>query len=161
VEAVLIAVGALAVLHVAYSLWTARRLDRLHRRVDAARSALDAQLRRRAAVAVAHAERHRAAAVGVAARQALAVEGLGHDREAAENALSRALQTSTAPADDVLVDVTAKTAFARRFHNDTVRDVTEVRTRRIVRWFHLYGHAPLPAYFEIDDTAVDRRTIEV
>lgn len=160
-EALLIAIGALAVLHVAYSTWTARRLDRLHRRLDAARSALDAQLRRRAAVAAAYAEQHRATAVRDAVARALTVDSLGHDREAAENAVSRALQASVTEPDETLVDVTTKTTFARRFHNDAVRDVLEVRTRRIVRWFHLYGHAPLPSYFEIDDTAVDRRTIEV
>jgi hypothetical protein len=78
-----------------------------------------------------------------------------------ENLLSRALQEVAADADDALVDVTTRTSFARRFHNDAVRDVQEVRSRRIVRWFHLAGHAPLPAFFEMDDTALERRTIEV
>jgi hypothetical protein len=161
VDLLLAAIGVLAVLHVAYATWTAKRLDRLHRRLDAAVAALDAQLRQRAGSAETFAAQHRLAPLASVARATAAVGGLGHDREAVENDLSRALQTVGDEADETLVDVTTKTSFARRFHNDAVRDVLEVRTRRIVRWFRLAGHAPLPAYFEIDDTTLDRRTIEV
>ena len=47
-DALLALVGLLAVLHVVYATWTAKRLDRLHARVDAATAALDGQLRQRA-----------------------------------------------------------------------------------------------------------------
>ena len=153
--------GLVAVLHVAYAMWTAKRLDRLHRRVDAAVAALDAQLRQRAEAATRFAAARRLPALAAAAGAAGAVPGLGHDREAVENDLTRALQAVGDQADEALVDVTTRTTFARRFHNDAVRDALEVRTRRIVRWSHLAGHAPLPTYFEIDDTALTRRTIEV
>jgi len=161
VDVVWALLGTLAVLHVAYSTWTAKRLDRLHQRVDAARAALDQQLRQRAEAALAHATTTRTTAgreLGAAAREALAVPGLGHDREVVESALSRALQSA---ADASLADVTMRSAFARRFHNDTVRDALVVRRRRVVRLFHLAGSARMPSFFEMDDTAVQRRTIEV
>ena len=162
-DLVLAAIGLLAVLHVLYSLWTAKRLDRLHARVDAATAALDGQLRQRATAALAFAQAGRRAGtreLADAAQAALAVSGLGHDREAVESALSRALQTVGA-GDDSLVDETTRTGFARSFHNDAVRDALTVRRRRIVRWFHLAGTARLPSFFEMDDTALERRTIEV
>ena len=167
-DLLLAAVGLLAVLHVLYSTWTARRLDRLHARVDAATAALDRQLRHRAEatlafVATAPVEASRE--LSDAATAALAVPGLGHDREAAESALSRALQAAGAqPGSDLdgsLADVMVRTVFARRFHNDAVRDALTVRRRRIVRWFHLAGTARLPSYFEMDEATPQRRTIEV
>jgi hypothetical protein len=168
VDALLAFVGLLAVLHVLYSTWTARRLDRLHARVDAATAALDRQLRNRAEAALAFAP-----AVGgpagrdltAAASAALEVAGLGHDREAAESALSRALQSVHGDvaneADSALADVMTRTVFARRFHNDAVRDALTVRRRRIVRWFRLAGTARLPSFFEMDEATPERRTIEV
>jgi hypothetical protein len=139
-------------------------LDRLHARVDAATAALDGQLRQRAAAALvfATASRHpRARELSVASRAALEFAGLGHDREAVESALSRALQAVAADADAPLVDVAMRTGLARSFHNDAVRDALVVRRRRIVRWFRLAGTARLPSFFEMDETAFERRTIEV
>jgi hypothetical protein len=164
VDLLLAVVGLLAVLHVLYSMWTARRLDRLHARVDAAQAALDRQLRYRAETALSFA----ATAGSAAAREliaagtgALAVSGLGHDREAAESALSRALQALGSDVDTATADVMMRTVFARRFHNDAVRDALTVRRRRIVRWFHLAGSARLPSFFEMDEATPVRRTIEV
>ena len=103
--------------------------------------------------------------LSAAAHAALAVPGLGHDREAAESALSRALQAVQSDvandADSGLADVMTRAVFARRFHNDAVRDALIVRKRRIVRWFHLAGTARLPSFFEMDEATPDRRTIEV
>ena len=118
-------VGLLAVLHVLYATWTARRLDRLHARVDAATAALDRQLRYRAQAALAFAP------------------------------------TVSSDVDGTLADVMMRTVYARRFHNDAVRDALTVRKRRIVRWFHLAGTARLPSFFEMDEATPDRRTIEV
>lgn len=167
-DVILATVGLLAVLHVLYATWTAKRLDRQHARVDAATTALDGQLRARARLALSAADRGTGTSgreLGDAARAALGVDGLGHDREAAESRLSRALQSAVRDdpslADTALVDVTTRTTFARRFRNDAVRDALLVRERRIVRWFHLAGTARLPSFFEMDDTALDRRTIEV
>jgi hypothetical protein len=164
VDALLAIVGVLAVLHVLYSTWTARRLDRLHARVDAATVALDRQLRYRAEAALAFAPGLPGSTgrdLTSAATAALAVVGLGHDREAAESALSKALQAVGSDIDGALADVMTRTVFARRFHNDAVRDALTVRKRRIVRWFHLAGTARLPSFFEMDEATPDRRTIEV
>jgi hypothetical protein len=144
----LVVVGFLGV----YSAWTAGRLDRLHLRLDAARAALDGQLRERALIA------RTTPVLGAAAQQALDTPGLGHDRERAENDLSRALRT--VPPTDELNDVVTRASFARQFHNDAVRDALVLRRRWIVRIFHLAGHAPRPTYFEIDD-ATPNRSVEI
>jgi hypothetical protein len=164
VDLLLAAIGLLAVLHVLYSLWTAKRLNRLHARVDAAVFALDGQLRQRAAAALVFAESTRSPGgreLADAARTALSVSGLGHEREAAESALSRALAAAAREADHTLADVATRTAFARSFHNDAVRDALTVRRRRIVRVFRLAGTARLPSFFEMDESPLERRTIEV
>ena len=153
--------------------WTAGRIDRLHARVEAARNALDAQLVRRAAAA-------RALATHCTSRGLLAEEGDAllaaaagalhappASREAAENDLSRALRRALAALpdaaaadaelggllDEVEVAVT-RVGLARTFHNEAVRDTRSLRGRRVPRLFQLAGHAPMPEYFEIDDTSV-------
>ncbi|HEU5035276.1 MAG TPA: hypothetical protein VFT62_11060 [Mycobacteriales bacterium] len=148
-----------------YANWAARRLDRLHVRLDAAAAALDAQLRARAAVAARvaeSAELPRAAGDQLRAAAGIAAQSsrLDHGREAVESALSRAVQSSlaalpprSAAAAD-LVDAATRASFARSFHNDAVRDALVVRRRRIVRLLHLAGHAPHPSYFEMDDAVV-------
>jgi hypothetical protein len=161
--ATLVILGAVAMLFVVYGYWTARRLDRLHARLDAASAALDAQLRTRAEAAarfVSRADLPRpvVAELAPAAANAAEAPGLGHDREVAENALSRALVDAAEAAPDAvkaearglaLVDAVTRASFARRFHNDAVRDVLVVRRRRIVRYLRLAGRAPLPTYFEM------------
>jgi hypothetical protein len=147
VDVVWAVVAVALVVHAGYALWIARRLDRLHQRVDAAAAALDEQLRARATAA------------GAGGGAALAEQGLGRDREQAESALSRAI--SAADADETLVAANARTNYARAFYNDTVRDALVVRRRRIVRAFRLAGSARLPAFFEMDEAAPARRTIDV
>jgi hypothetical protein len=166
--ALLVAVAALLVV---YGYWTARRLDRLHARVDAAAAALDAQLRLRAETAAEFAGRADitlAAITRIAEAAAAAAEapGLGHDREIVENALSRTLTgvhddepaafDPARPPAAALLDAMTRASFARRFHNDAVRDALVVRRRRVVRWLRLAGRAPLPSYFEMDDTGLLR-----
>ena len=154
-----VVLGTVVLLLIVYAFWTASRLDRLHARVDAAAAALDAQLRARADAATrcgtdcpltpsVAADLERSAA---AARD---VSGLGHDREEVENALSRALtdvdgDVAGTPAGFAIADAATRASFARRFHNDAVRDVLVVRRRRIVRYLRLAGRAPLPSYFEM------------
>jgi hypothetical protein len=137
-----------------------RRLDRLHVRTDAARSALQAALERRAVAALAVAcELPESDGVGelrAAVTGARAARVAGGDREGAENVLGRELAAvpRTELADAVLeelVDAEQLLLLARRVHNDAVRDTRELRSRRLVRWLHLAGTAPMPEYFEIAD----------
>jgi hypothetical protein len=155
----LVVAGAVVLLLVVYGFWTARRLDRLHARLDAAAAALDAQLHARAEAAARFAADGQISPEAVAelaqtAEAAAEARGLGHDREGVENALSRALTAVTEEAGGdaagfALADSVTRASFARRFHNDAVRDVLVVRRRRIVRYLRLAGRAPLPTYFEI------------
>jgi hypothetical protein len=142
--------------------WTSERVDRLHSRTTSARSSLDAQLVRRAAALQALVERS-AATLGpeLAGRlRGLAATSLDADpstREAAENDLSRALHDIPPDVDEALLgdlaDAARRVAFARRFYNDAVRDTVALRRGRLPRLFRLGGRRPLPAFFEIDDTA--------
>jgi hypothetical protein len=166
VTAFVVALVALAVIvTIVYLFWTAGRLGRLHARVDAAAAALDAQLARRAgivrALALDGALRSSAGAdLAELARAARDTDGLGADREAAENVLSCGLHAAFAacrPLNAPELDAAAsKVALARRFYNDAVRDTLDRRGRVIPRMLHLQGGAPAPTYFEIDDTALPR-----
>jgi hypothetical protein len=89
--------------------------------------------------------------------------------EPAENDLSRALQAAfpsplppsglagldvepfAADALEVLSQACIRVQLARRFYNDAVAQVQRVRRKRVVRWAHLAGRAPLPQMVEIDD----------
>ncbi|MGI5130786.1 NUDIX hydrolase [Pseudonocardia sp. CA-107938] len=121
-----------------------RRLDRLHRRLDAARSALEDALVRRAAAA---------RSAGLAGPLPT---GTWAEREAAANVLGQALAVidRVALPDGVrteLADAEQMLALARRVHNDAVRDTLGLRQLWMVRRLHLAGHAPEPRYFEIAD----------
>ena len=160
---------------VAINVGRVRRLDRLHRRLDATRIALAAALQARwdAAERVASAVESTGAALpthraggnpeprsaerGGPLRTAVAAaRSAGPDREPAENALGRALAAvdrSRLP-DELraeLAETELRLALARRVHNDAVRDTLALRSRRLVRWLRLAGTAPIPAYFEIAD----------
>jgi len=148
-----------------YVTWTAGRLDRLHARVDASWAALDAALVRRAAAA-------RAVAAGLedpwagealAAAATAALEAAPADRERVENDLSRALKAALplvsqgVPADAATAELRAaasRVGLARSFHNAAVNDTRAIRLRRLPRALRLAGRRAMPAYFEIDDTAV-------
>ena len=150
--------------------WTAGRVDRMHTRRAAARAALDAQLARRAAVAV------EVAASGVldpatslmladAAHRARTAGSSGEDRETAESDLSKALaaafddasisalrtDSEAGPAIEELVAVCRRVQLARRFHNDAVRVTQRLRRKPLVRWLGLAGRAPWPSTIEFDD----------
>ena len=157
-----VAVVAAVVLVASYVTWTAQRLDRLHARVDAAWSALDAQLVRRAAAARAlvpclppgpDATRlERAAVVALGAGPVA--------REAVENDLTAALTAAVPllPDDEptrllvgALETATSQTGIARQLHNTAVQDARAVRVRRIPRALHLAGHRGMPQHFDIQD----------
>lgn len=174
VAARVLGVAAVLIVIAMYCYATARRLDGLHARVDAAGRALDGQLRRRSATVlllvpelpVASAERVRDAVMAT-----VPVVGLGHDREIVENALSRELAGLAAaqprrfvdpgPAAAEVHDEALRASIARRFYNDAVRDALVVRDRRTVRWLRLAGHAPHPGYFEMDDDELPMPPISV
>jgi hypothetical protein len=161
-------VGLAAILAVMalYCYYTAKRLDRLHERIDMAAAALDGQLRNRVSTSrefldsgvVEGSLEHELRAALAAADQRT---NLGHDREVAENAVSRLLgeiadrhPSLFADPSELAVEVhdeALRASIARRFYNDTVRDALVVRDKRVVRWLGLAGHAPHPAYFEMDD----------
>jgi hypothetical protein len=156
-----VTVVAVVVLLATWVTWTATRVDRLHGRVDAARSTLDAQLVRRAAALQALVDQcmpelgaTRAGQLRAVARASLDADPAG--REAAENDLSRALHEIPADLDPALVadlaDAARRVALARRFYNDGVRDTRSLRRSWLPRLLRLGGRRPVPAFFEIDDT---------
>jgi hypothetical protein len=164
----LIVVAVVAITGV-YVSWRAGRLDRLHARVETARAALDAALVRRSSVAL---EIASSGLLDPAASLLLA--DLAHDarsarsgRELAESDLTRALRTvfsgpdfrdSVEPglgADEMVAELesTAQQVFiARKFYNDAVAVTIAARRRPLARTLRLAGGAPLPDFFEIDDS---------
>jgi hypothetical protein len=171
----LLIVLVVLVLLAMYITWTAGRLDRQHVRVEAGRSALDAALVRRAALAEELTELVRAVApgddlavVGAAARAARDADQ--EDRERAENDLTRVLRPlvnrlSLSPPPEQygaqvaallgqLAAATSRIGLARKISNGAVDQALALRRRRVVRWLHLAGRAAAPSYFEIDDTTL-------
>jgi hypothetical protein len=164
-----ILIVAAALLAGVYVSWRAGRLDRLHARVEAARAALDAALVRRSSVAL------ELAACGLLdPATSLLIAGAAHDarsagepNEAAESDLTRALRAalgqpgfSTALAargggDELLAELEGaahQVFLARKFYNDAVAATRSARRRWLVRLLRLAGGAPLPEFFEIDDS---------
>ncbi len=155
----------LAVLAVAALMWLgilsvtrATRLNRLHVRVDLARTSLIAALDRRAVVARAIAVPCTDRALGTAlTRAADTAEGSAFTgREDAENRLAAVLaQVDPAEQPTALIaelaDAQARVSIGRRFYNDSVRDARTLGGRRMVRLLRLGGHACVPDYFEISE----------
>ena len=169
IDVILIAVAA--VLVGVYVSWRAGRLDRLHARVDGARAALDAALVRRSSVAL------ELAACGLLdPATSLLLAGAAHDaraagepNELAESDLIRALRAVLSQPDfrscmdgqgsvDELLDELESAAnqvfLARKFYNDAVAATQAARRRWLARVLGLAGGAPLPAFFEMDDSLV-------
>jgi len=161
---------ALALVLIWIYLWrTANRLDRLHTKAEATREALDAQLVRRSAVSLelaASGQLDPATSLLIADAAHAAREAPESEREQSESNLSRALRAAldepgqfaeleAVPIGaELLAEVGAasrRVVMARRFHNSGVDLARRVRRKRVVRWLHLAGHAPLPETFEIDD----------
>ena len=169
IDVILIAVAA--VLVGVYVSWRAGRLDRLHARVDGARAALDAALVRRSSVAL-----ERAACGLLDPATSLLLAGAAHDARAAgepdelaESDLTRALRAVLSQPDfrscmdgqgsvDELLDELESAAnqvfLARKFYNDAVAATQAARRRWLARVLGLAGGAPLPAFFEMDDSLV-------
>jgi hypothetical protein len=143
-------VAVVALLSV-YLTWTARRVDRLHVRSQAAARALDAHLLRRAAAAAVVAERWALVELYAAARIALDAEPA--EREAAENDLTRQLRAQPLadgdPATRTLAATSRRVALARQVHTDLVRDALTARRRPLVRLLRMSRRHPWPSYFDI------------
>jgi hypothetical protein len=167
---VLLLVAAALLLLAWYVTFSATRLDRLHARLEGARSALDAQLVRRASVSL---------QIAVSGRldpaSGLLLADAGHeareageaDREQAESDLTRALHAAfsepgsldafegDAAGRELLHELGAaclRVQLSRRFLNDVVRGARVVRRKLAVRFLRLAGHAEWPATAEFDDT---------
>lgn len=151
-----VVVGALLT---AYLGWTAHRVERVHLRAQAAERALDAHLLRRAAAAAVVAEHTDNAELYAAARLALDAEG--GEREAAENDLTRQLQTVPLTGSDqathTLLVTSRRLVLARQVHTDLVRDALTARRRLLVQVLGLGRRYPTPRYFDIVDPAVQSR----
>jgi hypothetical protein len=154
-----------------YISWRAGRLDRLHARLEAARFALDAALVRRSSVAL---ELASSGLLDPATSVLLA--GAAHDarsaedtREMPESDLTRALRAVFSQpefmallagregAEDVLTELESashQVFLARKFYNDAVAATLAARRRWLARIFRLAGRAPMPEFFEIDDSLV-------
>lgn len=142
---------AAVVLLSAYLVWTARRVERLHVRVEFAGRALDAHLLRRAAAAAVVAEGIDSVELYAAARVALDAEPDG--REAAENDLTRQLRSVSLLGADLatsaLIATSRRAALARQVHTDLVRDALAARHRPLVRALRMARRHPRPQYFDI------------
>jgi hypothetical protein len=154
---VLLAVAVVLLLLGAYASWTAGRLDRLHHRVELARASLETELARRSAMIA------ELAGTGIldpasslllldAAHRARTASS--EEREQRESALTRAINatgTEVEPWAGELSLAMRRVQLARRFHNDIVVSTRDLRRRRLVSWFRLAGHAPMPSTIELED----------
>jgi hypothetical protein len=154
-----------------YISWRAGRLDRLHARLEAASSALDAALVRRSSIAL---ELASSGLLDPATSVLLA--GAAHDarspqdgREMPESDLTRALRAVFSQPDfrallagregaeellSELEGASHQVFLARKFYNDAVAATQVARRRWLVRMLRLAGTAPMPEFFEIDDSLV-------
>ena len=163
-------VAAVAILGV-YISWRAGRLDRLHARYEAARAALDAALVRRSSIAL-----ELASSGLLDPATSLLLAGVAHDarsahsdRELPESDLTRALRavfgqpgfrsslTGVEGAEELLTELESaahQVFLARKFYNDAVAATRAARRTPLVRLLRLAGGAPLPEFFEIEDSLV-------
>jgi hypothetical protein len=157
-----------------YVSWRASRLDRLHNRAEAARTALDLALVRRAAAA---SELASSGLLDPAASLLLAdavrrVRQVGPaERDLAESDLTRALRATLGDPDfrkelavdgnadhggaaELVAEVEAaaqQVFIARKFYNDLAGRTVYARRRPLARVLRLAGSAPLPGFFDMDD----------
>jgi hypothetical protein len=154
-----------------YVSWRASRLDRLHNRLEAARTALDLALVRRASAA------SELASSGLLdpATSLLLADAVSRvrkvdpaERDLAESDLTKALRATLGDpgfreefAHDggqgeselvAEVEAAAQQVFiARKFYNDLAGRTVYARRRPLARVLRLAGSAALPAFFDMDD----------
>lgn len=73
-----------------------------------------------------------------------------------ERSIGTSADTNTASQDVIARtrQVQYRVHLARRFHNDAVVQIHQIRRLALVRWFRLAGYAALPTTFEMDDAPV-------
>jgi hypothetical protein len=160
-------------LFVVFVSWRAGRLDRLHNRVEAARTALDLAMVRRSSAANELAssgllDPANSLLLGSAVRRAKDADAA--ERDLAESDLTRALRaTFSQPglrseldgqdgATELLAEVDAaahQVFIARKFYNDVAARTIDARRRPLARVFRLAGNAPQPEFFEMDDSIAE------
>jgi hypothetical protein len=147
-----------------YLTFLARRLDRLHQRVDNTWANLDILLQKRAAVAleIAHSDiADPASSMLLTGAAYQARDAAIQNRSNAESGLSGALgllledaQHLTTAADSQLLTelsaLTDKIRVAIALHTDAVNRSQMLRSRFVVKSFRLAGSAPLPVTYEFE-----------
>ena len=184
---IVIAVAA-ALLAGVYVSWRAGRIDRLHARVEMARTALDVTLLRRSSVAMELATSglldpatgllladavHGTRPAGSGVLLVPGEQGGDRPRDLAESDLTRALRAAFSQpgfrtslsgkdgADELLAEVEAaahQVFLARKFYNNMVAATREARRRPLARVLRLSGKAPAPEFFEMDDSLVAEKS---
>jgi hypothetical protein len=160
-----------------YVSWRASRLDRLHNRVEAARTALDLAMVRRSSSAYELASSgllDPASSLLLADAVRGAKDADQAERDLAESDLTRALRATLGEpglraelegretAKELLAEVDAaahQLFIARKFYNDVAARTLDARRRPLVRVFRLAGNAPQPEFFEMDDSIGDGATL--
>ncbi len=156
-----------------YISWRASRLDRLHNRLEAARTALDLAIVRRSSAA------YELASSGLldpatSLLLADAVRGARDagqaERDLAESDLTQALRAVFGQPGfrkeledmdggaELIAEVEAaaqQVFIARKFYNDLAARTSDARRRPLARIFRLAGSAPPPRFFEMDDALPD------
>jgi hypothetical protein len=161
--------------------WRASRLDRLHNRVEAARTALDLALVRRwsaAADLASSGQLDPATSMLLADAVQRARQADLAERDLVESDLTRALratlgnpdfraeleagdpQDPDGPEDSAeLLNAVERAAqqvsIARMFYNDLAGRTLDARRRPLARVLHLAGRARQPEFFDMDDALVD------
>jgi hypothetical protein len=167
--AAILVVLVVAILGV-YVSWRAGRLDRLHNRIEAARASLDAALVRRSSVAL-----ELASSGLLDPATSLLLAGAAHDARSAQDGqelpqsdLTRALRAvfgqpgfrsslNSRGADELLSELEGaahQVFLARKFYNNAVATTRAARRRPLARVLRLAGTAPMPEFFEIEDSLV-------
>jgi hypothetical protein len=160
-----------------YISWRAGRLDRLHNRTEAARTALDLALERRLSAASGLAssgllDPATSLLLGDAVRRAR--ESPSAERDLAESDLTRALRATLGEPGfkEEMMDGAAEDAgateltdemeaaahqvfIARKFYNDVAGRTIYARSRPLARTLHLEGSAKQPEFFEMEDTIIE------
>ena len=156
-----------------YISWRAGRLDRLHNRVETARTALDLALVRRSSAAYELATSgllDPATSLLLADAVRRAKDAATAERDLAECDLTRALRAAFGQpgfraeldgkegAKELVGDVEAaahQVYIARKFYNDVAARTIDARRRPLARVFRLSGNAPPPEFFEMEDSLAD------
>ena len=153
-----------------YISWRAGRLDRLHNRVETARTALDLAMVRRSSAAYELASSgllDPATSLLLADAVRRAKDADADERDLAESDLTRALRAAFGQpgfraeldgkegAKELVGNVEAaahQVYIARKFYNDVAARTLDARRRPLARVFRLSGNAPQPEFFEMEDS---------